>query len=563
MLKLLDKIKKDFIVLDGDIKCGLEPCSEKDGFIELLNITSPEKIELVHRNYVAAGAELVHTNTLMANSKALEGTGYTVNEVINAGILCAKKSGASYTALSIGPVGLGTDSELSFDDAVSLYREMMEAGSRCDIYSLMGFENLNDVKAAVIAAKECSDKPVMVTLSFLEGGRNLFGSNVECAAAVLNHMGIAAIGIYDSGSLKKASSLIRELFTLCNLPLVFRPSGAGVTPDEFGDMIKKLLPLGVRMAGGGSAAGPDYIMRCAVNVGEFRKELAKAGEQKLMAKREETDGVICSGKKCVYLDSVRIIGDRLNQEENEEFRRALLENDLEYVKEMAVKQVEAGADILDINVATGGINESSTIVEIIKTVQSVVDAPLQINSRSIHTLEAALKVYTGKPILYSACGDMSSFNRILPLAAKYGAAIVGVTIDNNRIPETSVARYSIAERIYRQALKHNIPKENVIIDCLAMIAKTQQKYITDTFGAMQRVRTELSLNTTLNVSNAAYELPNASVMTSSYLSMSLCYGLTLPVINPLDEGVLGAVRSFRVICGQDRKAAEYINVYSR
>lgn len=565
MLKFIEKLNKDFLVLDGAMGTELMKLKPKPEMpLELLNITDPEQVTKIHRNYVAAGAELVYTNTFQANSKVLKDTGKTVEEVVKAGVVCAKKSGAAYVALDVGPVGLKHDDDsMTFDQAVEMYKEVMTAGNDCDVIVIETLTDLYDAKAAVIAAKECSDKPVVVTMSFEKNGLTISGTDVECMAATLCSLGIDAIGINCSYGVKMVAPLIKELCTVCNLPLVFKPSAdENDSPDEFAEIVRTLLPLGVRMAGGCCGTNPDYIMKTALKIDEFKREILKNGEFKVMAKREETESVICSSKKAVYLDSLRIVGDRLNHEENEDFRKAIESHDMEYVKDMAIKQVESGADILDINVAIPGINEGSTIVEIIKTVQSVVDVPLQINARDTGAIDMALRVYNGKPILYSACGDQSSMNTILPMVSKYGAMIVGVTVDKAGLPKASVARYSIAERIYRQALKHNIPKEDVIIDCLAMIASSQQKYSLDTLDAMQRVRKELGLNTMLFVANSAYGLPKKSHMIATYLTMALCYGLTMPTLNPLDDTIMAAVRSFKVIGGYDRKAADYIKEYS-
>jgi 5-methyltetrahydrofolate--homocysteine methyltransferase len=572
-IKFLDKLKKDFIVLDGGMGTQLQAMGmELGGIPELLNLTNPEMITKIHSGYVAAGADLVYANTFGANRKKMARTGKSVDELIKAAIVNAKKSGASYVALDIGPIGalLEPLGDLSFEEAYDIFKEQVIAGSKADVIVIETMTDLYEAKAAVLAAKENSDKPVIVTMSFESSGRTFTGTDAVSMATTLEGLGVDAIGLNCSLGPAALAPIIKTLSESTTLPLVFKPNAGlpdpltgkyDVLPDEFAAAISEVLPLGVKMVGGCCGSTPDYIMKVAIAVDNFRKQIAENGLAKMMVERKEPEVAVCSSRKAVVLDMPRVIGERINPTGKKRFQEALKKGDMDYVLNQAIQQVEAGADILDVNVGVPGIDEKETMVKVIKAIQSVVDVPLQIDSSNPSVIEAALRIYNGKPIVNSVNGDESSIKSVLPLVAKYGASVVGLTLDKTGIQKTAQARYYIAERIYRSAIEAGIKPKNVFIDCLTMTASTEQDAVMATLEAMQRVRHELGLKTVLGVSNISFGLPFREQVTTTFLTMALCYGLTLPIINPNIEPIMGAVRSFRLLGNYDKNSTEYIEAY--
>ncbi|MGN0164750.1 MAG: homocysteine S-methyltransferase family protein [Lachnospiraceae bacterium] len=572
--KFLHKLKKDFLVLDGGMGTQLQASGmEVGGIPELLNLTNPDLITRIHAGYVAAGADVVYANTFGANRKKMARTGESVETLIQAAIVNAKKSGANFVALDIGPIGalLEPLGDLSFEEAYDIFAEEVKAGENADIIVIETMTDLYETKAAVLAAKENSHKPVIVTMSFEANGRTFTGTSAESMAVTLAGLGVDAIGLNCSLGPDALAPIVKKLSEACTLPLVFKPNAGlpdpltgkyDVTPEQFGDSIRKLLPLGIKMVGGCCGTTPDYIMQVALAVDDFRKEIAEKGENAVFVERQEPETAVCSASKTVYLDMPRVIGERINPTGKKRFQEALKNNEMDYVLNQAISQVEAGADILDINVGVPGIDEKEVMVQVVKAVQSVVDVPLQIDSSNPEVIAAALRIYNGKPIVNSVNGDESSMKAILPLVAKYGAAVVGLTLDHTGIQKTSNARYAIAERIYRRAVKEGVHPKNVFIDCLTMTASTEQEAVMATLEAMQRVRRELGVKTVLGVSNISFGLPFREQVTTTFLTMALCYGLTLPIVNPNVESIMGAVRSFRLLTNKDKNSVEYIQAYA-
>lgn len=571
--KFLRKLKKGILILDGGMGTQLQAFGmEVGGIPELLNLTDPELITRIHAGYVAAGADIVYANTFGANRKKMARTGETPEKLIRAAIVNARKSGAEFVALDIGPIGalLEPLGDLSFDEAYDIFAEEVRAGSEADVIVIETMTDLYETKAAVLAAKENSDKPVIVTMTFEANGRTFTGTSAESMAITLSGLGVDAIGLNCSLGPDALAPIIKKLSEACTLPLVFKPNAGlpdpltgkyDVMPEEFAASIKTVLPYGVKLVGGCCGTTPDYIMQVALAVDDFRKQIAEKGEAAVYVPRKEPETAVCSASRAVYLDMPRVIGERINPTGKKRFQEALKNDEMDYVLNQAISQVEAGADILDVNVGVPGIDEKATMVKVIKAIQSVVDVPLQIDSSNPEVIAAALRIYNGKPIVNSVNGDESSMNAVLPLVAKYGAGVVGLTLDKNGIQKTANARYAIAERIFRRAVRAGVKPQDVFIDCLTMTASTEQEAAMATLEAMQRVRRELGAKTVLGVSNISFGLPFREQITSTFLTMALCYGLTLPIVNPNVESIMGAVRSFRVLINKDKNSVEYIKAY--
>ena len=555
-----------FLYLDGGMGTMLQAAGvQTDHVPELLNITDPEVIMTVHRKYANAGSDVVYANTFGANRYKLQDCGHSVTEVVSAGIANAKKAvdGKSLVALDIGPIGqlLEPTGSLKFEDAYDTYKEIVLAGSDADLIAIETMTDLYEVKAAVLAAKENSDKPVIVTMTFEENMRTFTGVSPECMVAVLEGLGVDAVGVNCSLGPEELYPVLEKICSLSKLPVIAKPNAGlpdpitnqfNVDAPEFAESALKLADAGVRIFGGCCGTTPAHI-----------SAVVEALKAKSPVCREITPkSRACSAVTCVVIDQPRVIGERINPTGKKRFKEALLAHDVDYILSQAVEQVNAGAEILDVNVGLPGIDEKEMMITAVKAIQGVCDTPLQLDSTNPEVLEAGLRVYNGKPVVNSVNGEPESLEAILPLVKKYGAAVVGLTLDKGGIPKTAEGRFAIAERILNRALEYGIPREDVFIDCLTLTASAEQDGVMETINALNRVHYELGLNTVLGVSNISFGLPNRETITRTFLTMALHSGLTLPIINPNIDGIMGAVRAYRLLAGIDRDSVDFIAAYS-
>lgn len=562
--KLLEN--NSFVFLDGGMGTMLQAAGlGTDHVPELLNITAPESIISIHSQYVDSGADIVYSNTFGANSYKLSESGHSVDEVVAAGISNAKKAaaGRALVALDIGPIGqlLEPSGTLSFEEAYDCFREIVIAGKDADLIVIETMTDLYEVKAAVLAAKENSDKPVMVTMTFEENMRTFTGVSVECMVAVLEGLGVDALGVNCSLGPEELYPVIEKICSLSILPVIAKPNAGlpdpvtnefSVGPEKFAESAVKLVKVGVKIFGGCCGTTPAHI-----------SAVISALEDCEYCPREvKSVSVACSAVNCVSIDQPRVIGERINPTGKKRFKEALLAHDIDYILGQAIEQIHAGAEILDVNVGLPGIDEKGMMVTAVKAIQSVCDTPLQLDSTIPEVLEAGLRVYNGKPIVNSVNGENESLDTILPIVKKYGASVVGLTLDKGGIPKTADGRFAIAKKILERAMSYGIPKEDVFIDCLTLTASAEQDGVMETLNALHRVKTELGLHTVLGVSNISFGLPNRELITRTFLTMALHSGLDLPIINPNIDSIIGAVRAYRLLAGIDRDSVEFISVYA-
>ena len=560
---------KEFISLDGGMGTMLQARGLKPGETpEALNLEKPEILIGIHKEYLAAGADIVYANTFGANRYKLEHCGYSVDRVIRAGILNAKKAVAesanpnALVALDIGPIGqlLEPTGTLTFEEAYDIYKEQVIAGGEADVIVFETMTDLYELKAAVLAAKENSALPIICTMTFEENMRTFTGCAISSMALTLEGLGVDAIGVNCSLGPAELYPIAEELCRWTNLPVVLKPNAGlpdpvtneySVSPKQFAELMEKLVPLGVKIFGGCCGTNPEFI-----------KELnAMLKTQKYHEIKHEIPAACCSASKTVIIDRPRIIGERINPTGKKRFKEALLANDIDYILGQAIEQVHGGADILDVNVGLPGIDEGDMMTRAVKAIQGVVDVPLQVDSTIPEVLEKALRVYNGKPVVNSVNGEEKSLQAVLPLVKKYGACVVGLCLDENGIPKTADGRFSIAKRILERALALGIPRENVFIDCLTLTVSAEQDAALVTLEAVRRVKTELGLRTVLGVSNISFGLPERVIVTHNFLTMALTNGLDLPIINPNVADMTGAVRAFNVLAGYDRNSLEYVAAY--
>ncbi len=559
--KILEKHK--FLVLDGGMGTMLQNAGLPPGGIpELLNFTDPKLITNIHRSYVNVGANIVYTNTFGANRLKMAKTHKSVRNIISTAIANARQSGAEYVALDIGPIGqlLEPTGTLKFEEAYDIFREQIEAGADADLIVFETMTDLLEVRAAVLAAKEHSDKPILVTMSFEENHRTFTGCEIPAMALTLEGLGVDAIGVNCSLGPVELLPIVEELCNWTTLPVIVKPN-AGLPdpvtsqyhfdPDEFAGCCEKFIDLGAVILGGCCGTTPEHIRTVA--------QMLKTKTP--IQKKNSIPSAVCSANQTVIINQPRVIGERINPTGKKRFKQALIEHDLDYILNQAIAQINAGADLLDVNVGLPDIDEISMMQDAVKAIQGITDTPLQLDSTNPEVLEAGLRCYNGKPIVNSVNGEEASLNTILPLVKKYGAAVVGLTLDENGIPKTTDGRFAIAEKILNRALALGIRREDVYIDCLTLTASAEQEGVMQTLDAVRRVKTELKLHTVLGVSNISFGLPNRELVTRNFLTMTLYAGLDLPIINPNTASMMSCVRTYKLLANIDKNAVDYIAHY--
>lgn len=559
--------KKKYIRLDGGMGTMLQKDGMPAGAIpELYNITDPERIMKVHRAYIDAGSDIIYANTFGANRLKMKKTDKTVEELIRAGIRNAKKAAEGtdvLVALDVGPIGqlLEPLGMLTFEEAYDIFREEILSGNEADVIVIETMTDLYETKAALLAAKENSDKPVIVTMTFEENGRTFTGCSAAAMAITMEGLGADAIGVNCSLGPKELYPVAEEICKWTNLPVIVKPN-AGlpdpvtgeflVEPAEFAESLVDFAKLGVRIFGGCCGTTPKHMKAAYEKLDSM--ELSEVPLKDIPA-------AVCSATSVVTITEPRMIGERINPTGKKRFQQALRENDISYILEQALQQTEAGADILDVNVGLPGIDEKAMMVRTVKALQSVGDLPLQLDSTDPEVLEAALRVYNGKPIVNSVNGEEKSLETILPIVKKYGAAVVGLTLDEKGIPQKSDDRFVLAEKILERAKKAGIPKRDVYIDCLTLTVSAEQTGAVETLNALHRVKTELGLKTVLGVSNISFGLPNREAVNRTFITMAMQMGLDLPIMNPNIVSMAEAVRAYKVLTCLDQNSVGYIEAY--
>lgn len=567
---LREKLKKDKLIFDGAMGTMLQTMGLKVGELpESLNITSPEIVIGVHKKYIAAGADIITTNTFGANSYKLKDSGYSVKEIIAGAVENAKKSIGDrdlYIALDIGPIGellepMGT---LSFEEAYDIFKEQVVLGveNGVDLILIETMTDLYEAKAAVLAAKENSNLPVFCTMSFEEDKRTFTGCNPLSMVMTLQGLSVDALGVNCSLGPKELEPIINDILDISKIPVMVQansglPSIEGnktiydICPEEYARYCVKFVEKGVRIIGGCCGTTDEYIKEIVKHIKDIRP--GKTQARRLAG--------ICSSTKPIIIDGIKVIGERINPTGKKRFKEALVKGDIEYILREAIDQVDAGAEILDVNVGLPEIDEASMMVRVVKEIQSILDTPLQIDSTDPKVIESGLRVINGKAIVNSVNGEDKSLESILPIVKKYGASVVGLTLDEKGIPETAEERFIIAEKIVKKALEYGISKEDIYIDCLTLTAAAQQEGVKETLKAITRVKEVLNVKTILGVSNVSFGLPNRELINKTFLAASLYAGLDLVIMNPLNKDMMDTIMASRVLWNEDKGAENYLKSY--
>ena len=559
------------ILLDGGMGTMLQAAGLKLGARpEELNITDPALIEGIHGQYAAAGSRIVNANTFGASAHKLAGSAYTLEQVITAGIENCKRACAPYgalTALDVGPLGelLEPSGTLAFEDAVAEYARIVKAGEAAgaDLIFFETYTDLYELKAALLAAKENTHLPILASMSFEAGGRTFTGCTVESFAATARGLGADAVGINCSLGPKEIIPMAKRLAEAVpgNFPVFVKPnaglpradgSGYDITPQLFALQMKPYRELHLFAAGGCCGTTPEFIK--LLN-GTFAGCTPGRPAHRMPS-------VLCTPVDTVTVDGITVVGERINPTGKKRFQQALREGDMNYVLEQAVSQAEAGAQILDVNVGAPGVDEPVLMEQVVKALQSVTSLPLQLDSSNVEALARGLRVYNGKPIVNSTNGEPEKLAAILPLCKKYGAAIVGLAIDEKGIQPKAADRVAIARRITEAALAAGIPREDIYIDCLTLTASAQQEDVLATVQALEACKKELGVRTVLGVSNISFGLPCRTYLNTTFLTMAMYAGLDLAIMNPSSEEMMAAVYAYNVLTNRDKQSTKYIERFA-
>ncbi|WP_291634865.1 homocysteine S-methyltransferase family protein [Clostridium sp.] len=560
----------NFLLFDGAMGTMLHEYGIKRGELpESYNLLHPELIEKIHRGYLDAGSDVITTNTFGANSYKLKNSQYTVESIIKNAVKIARKVAVErFVALDVGPIGqlmepLGT---LSFANAYEAFAEQIKIGSRegADIILIETMSDIYEAKAAILAAKENSSLPVICTMSYQSDGRTLTGTDPLTMVNVLQGLGVDAIGVNCSLGPNEMLPIIAEILKYSSVPVIVQPNAGlpklkndetvfDVNSHEFAQYAKLMAEMGVTIFGG--CCGTTYA-----HIKAIKDELKNL---KPVARNVQKITAVSSPSLTVVLgDGIKIIGERINPTGKKKLKEALKNNNMDYILQEAINQRDAGADILDVNVGLPEIDESEVMLNVIKELQSVVNLPLQIDSVRCDVIEAAVRIYNGKALINSVNGKDGVMESIFPIVKKYGACVIGLTLDDNGIPSTAEDRLKIATRIVTRAEEYGIDRADIIIDCLVLTASAQQSEVRETIRAVELVKSTLGVKTTLGVSNVSFGLPQRELLNRTFLAAALTAGLDAPILNPLSHDMISTVNAFNVLWNNDKNSKEYINVYS-
>ena len=569
---------RQILFFDGGMGTLLQERGLKAGEVpETWNIVHPECIRQIHKEYLMAGSNIISANTFGVNAFKCKNLPYTVDELVTAGIQLVQEAiqevrsssnggekQPMYAALDIGSIGklLKPLGEISFDEAYKTFRDIIIAGDKAgaDLILIETVSDSYEIKAAVLAAKENSNLPVVVTMIFDESGKLLTGGDVASVTAMLEGLGVDAVGFNCGLGPEQMKNLLPQLTACCSLPVVVN-ANAGlpvvvngqtvfhVAPEEFAQSVKTLVEMGAGIVGGCCGTTPAHIQRVV--------ELCKDMEIKPVTDKNLT--VVSSYNHAVYFTrKPLIIGERINPTGKSKFKQALREHDMEYIYKEGLAQEEKGAQILDVNVGLPEIDEPRLMEEAVTGIQAIIDLPLQIDTSDTAAMERGLRYYNGKPMLNSVNGKKESMESVFPIAKKYGAVLVCLCLDESGIPETVEGRLRVAEKLVKTAAEYGIPKKNLVIDALVLTISTGQDNANVTLETMRRIRYEMGLHTVLGVSNISFGLPERSRINTAFFTMAMNNGLSAGIVNPSSEPMMSAYYSFNALIGEDEQCMAYI-----
>ena len=573
--KFLDGLKRPFY-LDGGMGTELQARGLAPGEIpELWNLTRPDDIRAVHAAYLAAGADVVYANTFGANPAKYHGDA-PLEDVVKAAIRIAKEAAAAastperprFVALDVGPTGrlLKPAGDFEFDAAYESFAEQVRIGAAAgaDLVVVETMGDTYELKAAVLAAKENSDLPVVATVALGEDGTLLTGGDVECVAALLGGLKVDAMGLNCGLGPDKMLPYVKRLAAATDIPVVVKANAGlpvvvdgktvfNVGPAEFAADVAQLVEAGARIVGGCCGTTPAHIA-------EVVRSQPPTAARRLPTGNPHLPTTISSGTRALNLsiDDTFVIGERINPTGKKRLKQALTEGDSAYVLREAVSQAEAGAQVLDVNTGVPGLNEAEVLTRTVESVQSVTDLPLQIDTSDPKALESAMRHYNGKPLVNSVNGKEESLAAVLPIVAKYGGVLVALLLDEGGIPPTADERIAIAKRILARGAEYGMKPSDFVFDALSLAVSADATSANVALETIRRVRDELGCRTIMGVSNISFGLPGRPQLNASFYTLAMGAGLTAGIINPLSVEMMTAYRAFRALTGRDRSCGEWI-----
>ncbi len=569
-----ERLGKEMLIFDGAMGTILQENGLIPGEIpELWNFSHEETIKNIHKDYLNAGCQLIKANTFGASPFKLNNAEYTCEQVVKKGISIAKQAieetgKDACVALDIGSLGklLKPLGDLDFEDAYEAFKTMCIAGEEAGA-DLVLIETMNDtyeIKAAVLAAKENTSLPIVVTMIFDETAKLLTGADIAAAVAMLEGLRVDAIGFNCGLGPAELMKFIPEIHRVSSTPLVVNPNAGlpvvvngkttfNVKPDDFARMMKEIATMGASILGGCCGTSPAHL---AAMVKECKNiEPMKVTDKNLSVISSYTHTVELNNKP-------KVIGERINPTGKSRFKQALREDDLEYILKEALAQADNGAHILDVNVGLPEIDEVAMMEKTICGIQGIIDLPLQIDTSDIAAMERAMRLYNGKPLINSVNGKKESMDAVFPLVAKYGGMVVCLTLDEGGIPETVEGRVEIAEKIVAEAAKYGIKKKDLVIDPLAMTISTGQENAKTTLDALNHIRNVMGIHTVLGVSNISFGLPQRENINTAFFTLAMHNGLSCGIINPGSDAMMKAYYSFCALNASDEQCTEYVAKYS-
>ena len=570
-MKFIERLGREWLFFDGGMGSILQERGLAAGELpETWNITHPDEIQSIHRAYLDAGSDIINTNTFGANALKFPDN---LREIVESAVAHAKEARRqagredAYIALDIGPTGrlLQPLGDLPFEQAVALFGEVVRIGAAAgaDLVLIETMSDSYELKAAVLAAKENCDLPVLATVIFDENGKLLTGGTVDAVVALLEGLGVDALGVNCGLGPKQMVPIVKRLTEVSSLPVIVSPNAGlprsengktvyDIRADEFASLMAEIADLGVQVLGGCCGTTPAHI-RAMI-------EACKAKPFVPMAKKHRT--VVSSFSQAVEIGGKPvIIGERINPTGKSKFKAALREGNIEYILSEGLTQEDSGAHILDVNVGLPEIDEPAMMEQVVTRLQSVLALPLQIDTSNTEAMERGMRLYNGKPMINSVSGKRESMEAVFPLVKKYGGVVVGLTLDENGIPDTAEGRVQIAKKIYDTAAQYGIGKEDIVIDGLAMTISSDSGSALVTLETLRRVRDELGGHTILGVSNISFGLPQREIINANFFTMALQNGLSCAIINPNADAMMRSYRAFLALTGQDAQCAGYIAAY--
>ena len=574
---LRERLGKELLYFDGGMGTLLQERGLQPGELpETWNLLHAEEIREIHRKYIEAGSDIVLTNTFGANALKFHDDAYSLEEIVNAAVghvkAAAEQAGNGrriYTALDIGPTGklLKPMGDLDFETAYEAYKEVMIYGEKAgaDLIHIETMSDTYELKAAVLAAKENTSLPVFATTIFDERGKLLTGADVPSVVALLEGLRVDAFGINCGMGPEQMIPILEQITKYSSLPVIVKPNAGlpkqkngqtyyDVSPEEFAEVMKKIVEMGAVVIGGCCGTTPDHIKAMA--------DACRMIPIKPVEKKNFT--MVSSYGQSVFLGTgSKIIGERINPTGKKRFKQALKEHDLDYILREGITQQDNGAHILDVNVGLPDIDEPALMKEVVQELQSVTSLPLQIDTVDVEAVEGALRIYNGKAMVNSVSGKQESMDKVFPLIQKYGGVVIGLALDENGIPADAEGRVQVAKKIIAEAAKYGIEKKDIVIDALAMTISSEPEGAKITLETLRRLRDEVGVCTVLGVSNISFGLPSRPIVNSIFYTMAMQNGLSVGIINPGSEDMMKAWYAFHALMALDSNCEKYIARYAQ